>query len=44
MRGGPGSRIAGTATTTAKLGATGRREGIAAQAAVALLVPEPDQG
>jgi 2-C-methyl-D-erythritol 2,4-cyclodiphosphate synthase len=38
------SRISVKATTTEKLGFTGRREGIAAQAAVALLVPEPGQG
>jgi 2-C-methyl-D-erythritol 4-phosphate cytidylyltransferase/2-C-methyl-D-erythritol 2,4-cyclodiphosphate synthase len=36
----PVSRISVKATTTERLGFTGRREGIAAQAAVALLVPE----
>jgi 2-C-methyl-D-erythritol 4-phosphate cytidylyltransferase/2-C-methyl-D-erythritol 2,4-cyclodiphosphate synthase len=40
LLGVPLSRISVKATTTEKLGFTGRREGIAAQAAVALLVPE----
>jgi 2-C-methyl-D-erythritol 4-phosphate cytidylyltransferase/2-C-methyl-D-erythritol 2,4-cyclodiphosphate synthase len=33
-------RISVKATTTEKLGFTGRREGIAAQAAVSILVPD----
>jgi 2-C-methyl-D-erythritol 2,4-cyclodiphosphate synthase len=44
LLGVPLSRISVKATTTEQLGFTGRREGIAAQAAVALLVPEPEQG
>jgi 2-C-methyl-D-erythritol 2,4-cyclodiphosphate synthase len=40
LLGVPIGRISVKATTTEKLGFTGRREGIAAQAAVALLVPE----
>ena len=42
LLGVPLSRVSVKATTTEKLGFTGRREGIAAQAAVALLVPESD--
>jgi 2-C-methyl-D-erythritol 4-phosphate cytidylyltransferase / 2-C-methyl-D-erythritol 2,4-cyclodiphosphate synthase len=40
LLGVPLGRISVKATTTEKLGFTGRREGIAAQAAVALLLPE----
>jgi 2C-methyl-D-erythritol 2,4-cyclodiphosphate synthase len=42
LLGVPLSRISVKATTTEKLGFTGRQEGIAAQAAVALLVPEAE--
>lgn len=43
LLGVPVSRISVKATTTEKLGFTGRKEGIAAKAAVSILVP-PDAG
>jgi 2-C-methyl-D-erythritol 4-phosphate cytidylyltransferase/2-C-methyl-D-erythritol 2,4-cyclodiphosphate synthase len=44
LLGVPVSRISVKATTTEKLGFTGRKEGIAAQAAVSILVPPGEEG